>query len=309
MPIAAHWMPSGVLLGDGKRIAGTTKCDSTAPGSTLILCFQDRFDSFMSYSLSVMPSPLLCRLFLLLLPGMLLCSCSATNHLLKARPCKLSPFFEHANDAVNTKGKLPFQKVWVTKDSETLAAGRTVTKLYIAPVSLDHLRPIKKVMARQEARWGTERREAQMAIRLREEFERAFLESPAPVYQLADKPGKDTLTLQLAITDLNPTSPRGNLVLTVAKFAVTPLAGFGRLFTSGNMAIEGKLTVPGGQNVFFEFADNEADKLTFLNARDLLPYGHAEHSMRDWAVQFEQMTRKEKGLRLKDSSAVTLKLH
>jgi hypothetical protein len=257
-----------------------------------------------------MPSPLPCRLILLLLPCLvLLCSCSATNHLLKARPSKLSPFFEHAGEAVNTKGKLPFQTVWVAKDAQVLEKGRAATKLYIAPVSLAHLRPVKKAMARQEARWGTERREEQMAVRLREEFERAFLESPAPVYQMTDKPGKDALTLQLAITDLNPTSPRGNLVLTMAKFAVTPLAGFGRLFTSGSMAIEGKITLPGSSEVFFEFADNEADKLTFFNARDFLPYGHAEHSMRDWAKQFELMTRKQKGLRLKDSSAVTLKLH
>ena len=257
-----------------------------------------------------MPSSPSIRLISPLLPfAALLCSCSATNHLLKARPSKLSPFFEHAGEAVNTKGKLPFQKVWVTKDPQTLAEGRTATKLYIAPVSLAHMRPIKKAMARQEARWGTERREAQMAVRLREEFERAFLESPAPVYQLTDKQGKNTLSLQLVITELNPTSPRGNLVLTMAKFAVTPLAGLGRLFTSGNMAIEGKITVSDGQKVFFEFADNEADKLTFFSARDFLPYGHAEHSMRDWALQFEQMTRKDKDLRLKDSSAVTLKLH
>ena len=156
---------------------------------------------------------------------------------------------------------------------------------------------------------GTERRMEQVAVRLREEFERAFLESPAPVYQLSAEPGKNTLSLQLVITDLNPTSPRGNLMLTVAKLAVTPLAGFARVFTSGNMAIEGKITIPGNQDIFFEFADNEADKLTFFSARDFLPYGHAEHSMRDWAVQFEQMTRKQTGLRLKDSSAITLKLH
>lgn len=245
-----------------------------------------------------------------LLPLMLLMvSCAATNHLLKAPPSNLSTFFEHADEAVNTKGKLPFQKVWVTEDPLTLAAGRSATKLYIAPVSLQYLRPIKKAMARQEARMGTERREEQVAVRLREEFERAFLESPGPAYQLSAIPGKNTLNLQLVITDLNPTSPRGNLLLTAAKLAVTPLAGFARVFTSGNMAIEGKITVPESQNLFFEFADNEADKLTFFNSRDFLPYGHAEHSMRDWADQFEQMTRKQKGLRLKDSSAVTLKLH
>jgi hypothetical protein len=113
----------------------------------------------------------------------------------------------------------------------------------------------------------------------------------------------------LAITELNPTSANANAALTLMKVAVTPLVSLGRWFTSGNIAIEGKLIIHSSSQVFFQFADNEADKITFFNARDFLPYGHAEHSMRDWAEQFEQMTRQQSGLGLKDSSAITLKLH
>ena len=256
-----------------------------------------------------MPSPLLCRLFLLLLPGLLLCSCSTTNHLLKARPVKLSPFFEQRSKAHDTKGRLPFQKVWTSADPNVLQVGNAARDIYIAPVTLTYLRPPKKAVARQEIRWGLQRQENWMAWKLREEFAAAIKNSPRPRYRLVKQPGRGVLTLKLAITELNPTSPNGNAALTLMKVAVTPAAGLARWFTSGNMAIEGKVTAGDGGKVFFQFADNEADKLTFFNARDFLPYGHAEHSMRDWAEQFEQMSRREAGLVLKDSSAVTLRLH
>ncbi len=250
------------------------------------------------------------RLLLLLLPWLaLLPACSATNHLLKARPVRLSAFFENRSKAIDTNGKLPFQTIWTTTDTKVLQEGNAARKIYIAPVSLAYLRAPKKAVTRQELRWGMQRQEQWMAWKLREEFAAAFKQSPRPRYRLVKEPGEDTLTLKLAITELNPTSPNGNAALTLMKVAVTPAASLARWFTSGNMAIEGKVLTHPGNRVFFQFADNEADKLTFFNARDFLPYGHAEHSMRDWAAQFEQMTRREAGLELKDSSAITLKLH
>lgn len=257
-----------------------------------------------------MPFLLPSRLLLLLLPCLaLLPACSATNHLLKARPVRLSAFFENRSKAIDTNGKLPFQTIWTTTDTKVLQEGNAARKIYIAPVSLAYLRAPKKAVTRQELRWGMQRQEQWMAWKLREEFAAAFKQSPRPRYRLVKEPGEDTLTLKLAITELNPTSPNGNAALTLMKVAVTPAASLARWFTSGNMAIEGKVLTRPGNRVFFQFADNEADKLTFFNARDFLPYGHAEHSMRDWAAQFEQMTRREAGLELKDSSAITLKLH
>lgn len=257
-----------------------------------------------------MLSPLPCRLILLLLPlAAVLCSCSATNRLLKARPVRLSAFFENYSEAIDASSKLPFQTIWTATDPKALTEGNAAKKIYIAPVSLAYLRAPKKAVTRQELRWGMQRQEQWMAWKLREEFAAAFKHSPRPRYQLVKTPGKDTLTLQLAITELNPTSPNGNAALMLMKVAMTPAASLARWFTSGNMSIEGKVVTHSGNRVLFQFADNEADKLTFFNARDFLPYGHAEHSMKDWAAQFEQMTRREAGLVLKDSSAITLKLH
>jgi hypothetical protein len=247
------------------------------------------------------------RTFTSILLTMLLGSCSATNRFLKARPIALSPFFEQQRLAVDARGHGPFQTLWTSPDAAVLARGAAARKLYIAPVTLRHLRPVNKAMSRQEIAWGVPRMAPQVAWQLREEFAQAFLRSPAPRYQIVLQPAADALTLAMAVTELNPTSPKGNAVVTMAK-VINPVATLGRFFTKGNMAVEGKVLVPGGKQVFFQFADNEADKLTFINARDFTPYGHAMQSMRDWAVQFEQLTRNSAGLRIRDSSAVTLML-
>ncbi|MBE7498536.1 MAG: DUF3313 family protein [Verrucomicrobiaceae bacterium] len=249
---------------------------------------------------------------LLLLPAAvllsLLTSCAPVNRLLKARPAGLSAFFEQPELALDARKHGPFQTVWTTPDAALLARGAAARKLYIAPVTLRYLRPVGKAMSRQEIEWGVQRQAAQVAWQLREEFAAAFQRSPAARYQIVRRPAADAAVLELAITELNPTSPKGNAVVTLAK-VLNPVAALGRFFTKGDMAIEGKVLAPGGRRAFFQFADHEADRLTFVNARDYTPYGHAMQSMRDWAVQFEEFTRSPSGLRVKDSAAVTLKLN
>jgi hypothetical protein len=248
------------------------------------------------------PHFFIAALFLTTLPA-----CSSTSRLFKAGLVQPSPFFEQPWLAQNGGEHLPFQKVWTTPDRAVLADGIAKRKLYIAPVTLAYLRPMSKALSTQEVAWGVQRQEVAVAMRLREEFVNAFRRSPGPFYQLVSKPGADTLTLQLALIELQPTSPKGNAVMTVLKFAVTPIATLGRFFTKGNIAIEGKVLASKTNRAYFQFADNEHDKLTFLNTRDFQPYGHAVNTIRDWAVQFEAMTRTPRGWKVKDSSSVTLR--
>ncbi|MFO1486498.1 MAG: DUF3313 family protein [Verrucomicrobiaceae bacterium] len=236
-----------------------------------------------------------------------LSACSSSNRLFKAGLVQPSPFFEQPWLARNGGEHLPFQKVWTTPDQRVLADGLQKRKLYIAPVTLAYLRPMSKTLPSQEVVWGVQRQEVAIAMRLREEFVNAFCRSPRPFYRLVSQPGADTLTLQLALIELHPTSPKGNVVMTVMKFAVTPFATLGRLFTKGNIAIEGKVLVSKTGRAYFQFADNEQDKLTFINTRDFQPYGHAVNTIRDWAVQFEAMTRTPAGWRVQDSNSVTLR--
>ncbi len=235
-------------------------------------------------------------------------ACSSTNRLLKAQPVALSPFFEQPWLAQDGSKQLGFQKVWTTPDPRVLAEGMAKRKIYIAPVTLNYLRPLNRAFSSSEVAWGgVQRQEIDVGARLREEFATAFRRSPTPLYQLMNQAGKDTMTLQLAVIELNPTSPKGNVAVTVLKLMVTPLLGLAAYFTKGNMAIEGKVVDSTSGRAFFQFADNESDKLTFINIRDYQPYGHAVNTIRDWAVHFEQMTRTPRGWKVKDSSPITLR--
>lgn len=237
-------------------------------------------------------------------------ACSSTNRLLKAKPAKLSPFFEQPEQVVDSRKQLPFHKIWMTADKDLEAVVVKKTKLFVAPVSLEHLRPVKKPLVRKEIDWGSiDRRESEMALKLRNEFGKAYLRSATPRYQIVQQPGPDTLTLELAIVELNPTSPKGNAVKTALKFVVGPVASLGGYFTKGNMAIEGKVRDSKSGKLFFQFADNEADKMTFYSVRDFKPYGHATYAMRKWAEQFELMTRTQPGQSIKDTNCFTLMLY
>lgn len=256
-----------------------------------------------------MVSPLLRCTLLALLPLVLgACQSRSVQRLTKAKTAPLTPFLEKRAEMRPARDRLPLHYVWRNFDLETQMRVMNKTGLYIAPVSLFYLQPVTKDLAQMELGSGmTERAEVEMARELRSRFARAFLRSPAPRYQIAKEPGPDTLTLELAITQLTPTSISGNVVKTASKFFIGPLSGLFGVFTNGNIAIEGKVSLSDTKTPVLQFADNEKDKMTFYTARDFQPYGHALIAMDEWAAQFEEFTRTYSHHRVEESSFITLK--
>ena len=78
------------------------------------------------------------------------------------------------------------------------------------------------------------------------------------------------------------------------------------MFTKGNIAIEGKVSVSSSGDPVFQFSDNEKDKMTWYSMRDFQPYSHAAVSIREWAEQFETFTRTTPDTRVKESPFFTL---
>lgn len=234
-------------------------------------------------------------------------SCRSTNNLLKAKAVPLSPFIQQPQGMKAHRDRVPFHRLWVTGDPQIRARAARKEEIYIAPVTLKYLRPIKVALAREEVERGSiDRREAEMAERLRREFAQAFAEVPPSRYYVTPQSNARSVTLELALVELNPTSAKGNAVKTAAKLVVGPLAGLGGFFTKGNIAIEGKIRDSSTGELVCEFADNEADRMTWYTARDFRPYGHAEHAIHAWAVQFEQFTRSIHGEEVKDTWFFTL---
>lgn len=236
-----------------------------------------------------------------------LTSCSSTNQLFKARPVALSPFIERPTEMISYRERLPFHKIWWPRDPQVIARASSRSGLYVAPVRLEYLRPVNRMISRQEVEFGgVERQEREIASLLRNEFGRAFLRSENARYHLSKTPDKDSVTLELALVELNPTSPKGNAVKTGLGFMFGPLASLTGYFTKGNIAIEGKLRDTKTGQLLFQFADNECDKLTLYSLRDFHPYGHATAAIQEWAEQFESFTRTRADQRIGDSSCLTL---
>ncbi len=246
-------------------------------------------------------------LFAMLCIATSLSSCQTTNRLLHAKKAPLSPFIEQPHVLTPARDRVPFNLTWRNFNRDAQWRVVTKTEIHIAPVTLRYLRPVKQALVRKEIAEGlVKRNESAVARQLRAKFANAFIHSPSPRYRLVMKPTAKSLTLELAIVELNPTSARGNAVKTAAKFVVGPLAGLGGIFTKGNIAIEGKVRNSATKELIFQFTDNEADKMTFYSVRDFKPYGHATIAMDEWAAQFEEYTRTMPDHRVKESKFFTL---
>lgn len=237
----------------------------------------------------------------------MLCSCQQTTKLLKAKPAPLSPFLEQRHTMSPGRERLPVHYVWRNYYEDQQRRVSEKSQIYIAPVTLRYMRPIGKKLAKWEVEHGyINRNEAAVAKEIRAAFAEAFKRSPLPRFKLVPASTKKSVTLELALTELNPTSAKGNAVKTAAKFVIGPLAGLGGLFTKGNIAIEGKVRNSSTRELIFQFADNEKDKMTWYSLRDFKPYGHARIAIWEWAQQFEEFTRTLPDHQVEESGFFTL---
>jgi hypothetical protein len=250
------------------------------------------------------------RLILILLGAVLGTSCQngLVQRLTKAKPVPVSPFLDKRQEMRPVRNRLPVHQVWRNMDLDTQMEVMRRTELHIAPVDLRYLQPVSKDLAKWEMSQGwTRRDEAAMGRELRSRFAQAFFRSPQPRYRIVPAPGPKSLTLELAITQLNPTSVRGNVVKLASKFVIGPFSGLLGVFTKGNIAIEGKVSISDTGAPVMQFSDNEKDKVTLYTARDFQPYAHALMAMTEWAAQFEEFTRTYSHHKVDESSFFTLR--
>lgn len=246
---------------------------------------------------------------LLLSAGLVLLfpSCRATNQLLKAGPAKLSLFMEHQEEMVDPRKTLPFQKLWKSPDKEVWARAEEKKNIYVAPVTVEYLRPVKKNLVKEEIAMGIlKRREKEMAKLLQDTFVKVLEKAPNPRYKVVKAPDDDSVTLEMALVELNPTSVKGNVVVNGLNFVIGPLAYLGAYFTKGNIAFEAKLRNSKTGEPFLEFTDNEEDPLTIYSIRDFSAYGHASNAVTNWAKQFEKYTRNPPGKKIRESPFINL---
>lgn len=233
----------------------------------------------------------------------LLSSCASPA--LKAPPAKVSAFLGPQPPLKDDRRTTPFA-----------LSGGTLTApqhgIYIAPVSLDYLRPADKSLAKAaETDASRDKAARELAGYGRTRFMAAFRESTTPRYQLRTTPDHDCLVLELAITELNRNTVAGALPRFVLNNVAVPGAesvlSKATRGLKGNISIEGKLRNQATGAILYQFADSEESRSAFLlPVTDFTPYGQAREALRGWARQFEEITRTAAGERVRDTGVISL---
>ncbi len=240
---------------------------------------------------------------ILILPWMML-SCRTAKSVVAAVEVKPSGFLPNAAHLKEHRDRSPFLGNWWNPDPQVKKAAEQVKSLYIAPVTTEHLRPMRQHLAKLE--FSQERRDkktAQLTAYAHEKFTRAFKSDKKSRYTIVNAPSKEAMTLRLSIIEWEPNTLTGLAVREAVDLVTLPMVG-GLLAkpARGQIAIEGVLTEPTTGSSYFEFADKEESK-TFLIffPQELFPSGQAKHAIREWARQFAKLMSTPPDVKVRDS--------
>lgn len=239
----------------------------------------------------------------LILPLMLL-SCRSAKSVVAAVEVKPSSFLPNAAKLTEDRKRSPFLGNWWNPDPRVQKAAEKVKKIYIAPVTSDHLRPMRQKLSKLE--FSQERRTqkvAKLADYAHEKFTRAFKSAKTPRFTLVDAPAKDAMTLKLSILEWEPNTLTGLAVREAVDLVTLPMVG--DLLAKparGQMAIEGMIIEPKTRKSWFEFADKEEAKtLLLFFPQELFASGQAKFAIREWARQLVKLMSTPSDVKVRDS--------
>ncbi len=239
-------------------------------------------------------------------------SCSSTQRLVKAFPAEPSPFLVNQHALIKTDAaKSPFLRDWRNKDTAVWTESEKRKHIYIAPVSLEHLRPmtrtLSKIAVSEESRLKNVQK---LADYFHQEVVKSFTNAPKGSRAVVSKADADSLVLEVAIIEFNPNSMIGGLVRKGINILLWPGAETAVSHKlKGNMAIEGRLRDPKTKQVLYEFADAEQNRSgIILYVHDYTTYTYFRKACREWAKQIEAVIRTQAASTVKDGPAATLLL-
>ncbi len=197
---------------------------------------------------------------------------------------------------------LPFNKSWVRDDLDW----KNYHTIMVKPVSTQHL--LSATSWQENFRQGRMKEDAHKVARYMEDrFKVAFHNDPKKHFQVVDYPQADTVTLELALTELVPS----NVALEVLGYA--PYGGGAAVKVLeratgavSTVAFEARVKEAKTGKTLAMFADREQQKFAPVDLRALTWYGNAERIINEWADQFVEVVNKAPGEQVKESSPFTL---
>lgn len=176
-------------------------------------------------------------------------------------------------------------EVWVSPAMRGKAPHERFSKVYFAPVSSSNLQKqgwwssqsaIKQDQLLVDAR--------KLAWSFNQSLATAARNDPARRLTVVNQPGPDTLTVEMAITELVPAKAYWNSAATTAGFVI-PGAGLLGAAGAGSIAIEGRLRDGNNNEVIATFRDQMKDKMAVVNVDSYTWYGGSEANLKELATK------------------------
>jgi hypothetical protein len=212
-----------------------------------------------------------------------------------------------ANSGSNSSGGRGafLQKTWATPDFQKTDVQKKYSSVYIAPVQTSKLSK-QDWWSSQNARTQStvlEKDARRLGRQLETSLAREIRSYPGNRLSIASQPGPNTLTIQMAITELVPSKAYWNAGATAAGFVV-PGAGLLSAAGAGKISVGGRLSDSGG--TVATFSDTRSDDISPINLRGYSWYGGAERNIETWAKQGAAFLNAAPGSEIKRSSSITL---
>lgn len=239
-------------------------------------------------------------------------ACRSTQRLVKAFPADPTDFLQHGKELKKTRAAdSPFLLDWTNPDAKAWAKAAESKTLFIAPVSLQNLRPMSRTLSKVEvSEKERQKKVMKLAANLESDLKKAFEKAPQPRREVVAVADNKSLILELAIVELNPNPISGGLLRKGINILLWP--GAETMMShklKGNMAIEGRLRDEGSKQTLYEFADAEQNRSgIILYYHDYTNFSYFRKAVREWATQIEDVIRKQGKSSIKDGPPATFML-
>ncbi len=226
--------------------------------------------------------------------------CSLT----RAAEAPTTPFLVHASELHAQRERAPWDAMWSKNPGHILVQVPEVRHVYIAPINMKYLNMRPDAQGRWALKHEVDEEDAEAIGKLlRKSFIEELQKHPDAKIVLEEVPGPHTLQIEIALTELIPTSVGVNAVADVGGLLVpgaklaenAAVAGeqaIGGAISAGSVAYELKISDGKTGEVIAEIKDRESDAMSVIpNYRDFEKYGWTRKAIAEWAEEFvEQLS-------------------
>jgi hypothetical protein len=211
-------------------------------------------------------------------------SCGVTEYL-RSDPAPDSGFIQTKEEIGPWKERAPVHKIWFKDRDKFYRERDTYRKICFRPVTTEFLVKRGWWDNLNTADMGEYQKEVgEMALYVKQSFEKAFREDPRKRFVVVDSPDTETIVYAFAITELVATKAHINAAGTALGIFV-PGGGLVKATAKGSIAIEANIYDGRTNELLVAWADREQDRSSLFSFLDFSWYSHARDTVDNWADQ------------------------